>query len=164
MKSLTFLFFISSILYSCKNDSSEKNNKTDAAGTYIAPNTGAILFEIKKDSIGYYTLMANNGRPSKRDSFRLEEFSKLESEWTGFCGKDYSKWMGEHVVGGDDWRVNFNTGLFDTYNKFYFLSLKKGYASKEHLYSTGYCLIFGSECFVTNIIRLNIDKIDPVKR
>jgi len=132
---------------------------TDVIGQYYQPMTGQILFSIKIDTGGYYALMTNNGRPSQRDSFRLNEFSKAEATWNGFCGESYDLWMAKHVIGGDDWRPNFNMGLSNRYNNFYFLSLKKGYYSKEHMYTTGFCLVSGSECFVSNISRVNIEKL-----
>jgi hypothetical protein len=153
------IFFLAVLgfgIYACQFPKSDADKVT---GKYFLKETGAILFEIKRDTGGYYALMANNGRKSPRDSFRLKESKNLESEWSGFCGETYDLWMSKHIIGGDDWRQNFNIGLYNSYNNFNFLSLKKGYTSKEHSFSTGYCMISGSECFITRIFRLNIDKV-----
>lgn len=163
MKNFKFVVFFPLLclgICACESVGGPKSQPDKVIGKYFLKQTGAILFEIKKDTAGYYALIANNGRKSSRDSFRLKEFTELESGWNGFCGKTYEGWMSKHIIGGNDWRQNFNIGLYNTYNEFNFLSLKKGYTSKEHNFSTGYCIISGSECFISNIFRLNVDKVE----
>ena len=167
MKYLAISFsLLCSFAYSCQNKNveigSDKGNgdNADMTGMYYSPTTGAKLFEIKRDSSGYYTKIPNNGTPSKRDSFRLTQFSELESRWRGFCGESYDLWMAEDVIGGKDWRPNFKGGVFNDRERFNFVYLKKGYVSKEHVYSTGYCFVSGSECFTSSISRVNIEKLN----
>lgn len=158
MNRLLILIVMYFEFYSCQTQIKSETDDNKVIGKYYIKETGEILFEIKLDTIGYYTLIANNGRKSTRDSFRLLEFKTLESKWSGFCGDSYDLWMSQNIIGGDDWKPNFNTGFYNEYNKFNFLSVKKGYISKEHYFLTGYCLINGSECF-SSIRRINIDKL-----
>jgi hypothetical protein len=153
------LLLISAALMACDSPSGSASDNSGVAGTYYMPITGAIMFTIKSDTAGYYVLKANNGRPSPRDSFRLNTFADTEAAWKGICGESYDKWMAMHVIGGDDWRPHFLGGYANTYNDFCLLHLKKGYASKEHVYTTGYCLVSGSECLIGNITRVNIEKL-----
>lgn len=163
MKFLKYAFFFTVLCIGicfCESVREGETQSFEAAGKYYYKQTGVILFEIRKDSVGYFALLANNGRKSTRDSFRLEEYSVLERNWPGFCGKTFDDWMSKHVIGGDDWRPHFNIGLYNSYNNFNFLSIKKGYTSKEHNFSSGYSMITGSECFIANVFRLNIDKVE----
>ena len=159
------LIVVSLCIASCQNNApgssggSNTSGSLEVTGMYYSPTTGAKIFEVKQDSGGFYALIPNNGRPSSRDSFRLTDFAQLESKWQGSCGESYDLWMAQHVIGGNDWKANFKKGLINDRESFCLLTLKKGYASKEHIYSTGYCMVVGSECYVSNITRVNIEKL-----
>lgn len=154
-----FILVLFIIISACSQQPKLKVDNNGYAGTYYDPVTGEILFKILQDSSGF-KLKDISLDPYVFADDRFEKVTlpnkEGEESWGKFCRGDFSEIM-EGALGGSDWKENVL--WYIQVEKTFIMKVRKGYQSNEHIYSTNYVLINGSECFNRMRSRRNIEKL-----
>ncbi|MBK8483146.1 MAG: hypothetical protein IPL31_02000 [Saprospiraceae bacterium] len=165
IKLVSTIFVIGIIMMGCIKSNSKVTDDSDFVGIYYNPQSGAILFSIKKDDDKYKLRVSESDTTRKHEDYEWKLFDTSHQ----FCSNNSEYWLGSQIIGGGDWKNNYISGVYGEYNDYIndftgrdvlLLHVREGFASEEHIYSTGWVLIVGTQCFSRGIKRLNISKLN----